>query len=532
MAKATPVATKTEKKRETKKAMIISQELFDESVAENIEVFELSKDEAVKETIEQFLKSGYSLHHLVLTLPENGLDQREERSLFLAALQELDAHVQPDGTVDVDDNDVTRMDQIQKACASKDDCFIYLTLLDAYDGIYTIMSYVNIIQDQDQINDSSTRLLLATLKTLGTILTPTHPSGRELQNDLRDKVGPILQPIVKLLRLYEHDTAIALHLLKASHASCRINEPNKREWMQGRQGAALLLRILPCKDHALLFSGCQLITVLCRFDDFRSTTHGITTSSAQDHVLEFGRQGAIPVLKFEVDRILLEPTIDVDLLAVLLSAQRVLCIHDDIVQSMVAVGMLSTAKQVFAVSQRNILLTTATLGLVRNLCANDDVKCSLCVGESSVLKEVLSAMADSPEEGTLQEHGCGTLAAMALRKPRNALVIVQEMGPSLILSAMQHHSTNVVLLRQGALAIRNLISRADQTVKDHILDMGAEQILRQVGEHQACVDEAYAALRDLGCSVGRTIVHADGTISTKPQMFGEVKAQFRPLYED
>jgi armadillo repeat-containing protein 6 len=529
MVKATPAAATT---AAAKKAMIISQELFDETVTENIEVFELSEEEAVKETIDQFLKSGHSLHHLVLTLPEEGLEQRAERRAFLDALQELDARVQPEGTVDVDDTDVARMDQIQKACACRDHCFTYLTLLDAYDGIYTVMSYVNIIQDQDQINEASTSLLLATLKTLTTILTPTHPPARELQADLRDKVGPILQPLVKLLRLYEHDTAVALQLLKASHASCRTNEPNKREWMQGRQGAALLLRILQSKLHELLFSGCQLITVLCRFDDFRSTTHGITTSSAQDHVLEFGRQGAVPVLQFEVDRVLLEPTIDIDLLAAMLSAQRVLSIHDDIVQSMVAVGMLSTAKQVFAVSQGSILLTTATLGLVRNLCANDDVKCTLCVGESSVLKEVLGAMADSPEEGTLQEHGCGTLAAMALRKPRNALVIVQEMGPSLILSAMQHHSTNVVLLRQGALAVRNLISRADQTVKDHILDMGAEQVLRQAGEHQACVDEAYAALRDLGCSVGRTTVHADGTVSTRPQMFGEVKANFRPVYED
>jgi len=141
-------------------------------------------------------------------------------------------------------------------------------------------------------------------------------------------------------------------------------------------------------------------------------------------------------------------------------------------------------------------------------------------------------MADNPEAGTLQEHGCGTLAAMALRKPRNAIVIIQEMGPGLILSAMQHHSTNIVLQRQGCLAIRNLISRVEQLVKDHLLDMGAEEVLRKAGQYQACVDEAYAALRDLGCSVGRTTIHSDGTVSTRPQMFGEVKANFRPVYDD
>ena len=526
------------------KAMLISQDLFDETIIENMQVFELSEDEALQETVEQFRTSGQSLHHLVLTLPNKEQEERAKRRNFLSTLQELDTMVQPDGTVGTnDEGGELRMKQIHDACSNDLDSTTYLTLLDAYDGIFTIMSFLTIIKEPDQINHSSTNLLMATLQALTTILTPKQlqqqqqqqeeqqQSVRELQSNLRDKVTPILQQLVKLMKLYENNTAISLQILKASHASTRTNEPNKREWMQGRQGVTLLLRILQSKQDPLVFSASQLITVLCRFDDFRST-QGITTSSAQDHVLEFGRQGSVPLLQFQVERILLGSKMDVDLLAVILSAQRVLCIHDDIVQSMVAVGIISTVKEVLAVAHGSPLLTTATLGLVRNLCANDDVKCTLCMGEKSVLKEVLAAMADSPEEGTLQEHGCGTLAAMALRKQRNAHAIVQEMGPSLIISAMQHHTTNVVLQRQGALAIRNVTSRVDQTVKDHVLDMGAEQVLRQAGQHPACVDEAYAALRDLGCSVGRTTIHADGTVSTRPQLFGDVKANFRPVYDD
>jgi len=516
-------------------ARIISQELFDEAVTENIEVFELCEEEAVKETIDQFLKSGQFLHHLVLTHPDKGQEERAERRRFLDALKSLDALVQSDGTVDYRSNAAQVLQLIhQVAGCCNDHAFIYLTLLDAHDGIFTIMSFLNIVTGKDQVAEPATRILLAALQALTTILTPPQTLDlpvRELQADLRDKVTPILQTIVKLIELYENESTLVLQLLKTSHACARTNEPNKREWMQGRRGVTLLLRILQSNDHATLFSGCQLITVLCRFDDFRNT-QGIVTSSAQDHVLEFGRQGIVPLLQFQVERNLLETDIDVDLVAAVLSAQRVMCIHDDIVQSMVAVGVISTIKQVFAVGDGNIPLTTATLGLVRNLCANDEVKCTLCVGEKNVLKEVLAAMADNPEAGTLQEHGCGTLAAMALRKPRNAIVIIQEMGPGLILSAMQHHSTNIVLQRQGCLAIRNLISRVEQLVKDHLLDMGAEEVLRKAGQYQACVDEAYAALRDLGCSVGRTTIHSDGTVSTRPQMFGEVKANFRPVYDD
>ena len=50
---------------------------------------------------------------------------------------------------------------------------------------------------------------------------------------------------------------------------------------------------------------CKLIAVLCRFDDFRSTSEsntvdssygGVSVSSAHDHVLEFNREGIIPSL--------------------------------------------------------------------------------------------------------------------------------------------------------------------------------------------------------------------------------------------
>jgi hypothetical protein len=145
----------------------------------------------------------------------------------------------------------------------------------------------------------------------------------------------------------------------------------------------------------------------------------------------------------------------------------------------------------------------------------------------------------------------------ALRKPANALRIIQENGPREIMAAMGKFPNNVLVQRQGALAVRNIVSRLltkndsddgtngsgcitsdmnmnDINVRDVFLDLGAEVILRQItGRHQGSVDEAYAALRDLGCEVSMLKYDADtNTVTRKTQMFGEVKSNFRAVYDE
>ena len=86
--------------------------------------------------------------------------------------------------------------------------------------------------------------------------------------------------------------------------------------MHGRKGVILLLQ-----QHNPLFVNCQLIAILCRFDNQPSaTTMGMTASWEQDFALEFGHQGAVTVLQFEAERVVMEPMVDMNVLAALLSA--------------------------------------------------------------------------------------------------------------------------------------------------------------------------------------------------------------------
>ena len=72
------------------------------------------------------------------------------------------------------------------------------------------------------------------------------------------------------------------------------------------------------------------------------------------------------------------------------------------------------------------------------------------------------------------------------------------------------------------------------------MDLGAESVLRDIaGKHQGSVDEAYAALRDLGCKVSmvRYDTNDDGQAKSGSgtrgvTMFGEAKTRFNPVFEE
>ena len=292
----------------------------------------------------------------------------------------------------------------------------------------------------------------------------------------------------------------------------------------------------------------------------------------------------------------------VELASAALAATRTLAVNDEIVQALVAGGVLRSARVALAagvagihdgeegdaskakaLSKQRRALTSSSLGLIRNLCGNDEIKTNLCLGTAdgnaetaTVLPSVIRAMRLYRSDAAVQEHGCAALAAMALRKPANALRIVEGGGPMEVLTAMRRHPSAVPVQRQGSLAVRNISSRliklaeaeqqmeggggtsslspksaaADTTntllppcpveVREAFLDLGAEAVLRDIaGRHQGSVDEAYAALRDLGCKVSmvRYDTHDDGQARAGSgtrgvAMFGETKSRFNPVFEE
>jgi hypothetical protein len=88
---------------------------------------------------------------------------------------------------------------------------------------------------------------------------------------------------------------------------------------------------------------------------------------------------------------------------------------------------------------------------------------------------------------------------------------------------MRQHG--ILVKRQGALALQNLVSCSPK-LKEVLLDARAEEVLREAGTHRGCLDEAYAALRDLGCSVQVLQAKENGNTSERARMFGDRRPKF------
>ncbi|KAL3827432.1 hypothetical protein ACHAXA_003166 [Cyclostephanos tholiformis] len=353
---------------------------------------------------------------------------------------------------------------------------------------------------------------------------------------------------------------------------------------------------------------CILLASLCRYDDFRDVSGpGPKASSAHDHAVEFHRSGASTSLIGIANKAILGmmdgssggggregpdeggggqttgAAANERLASAVLTALRVMAVNDEIIQTMVALGVLPIATDALRcvasddgedddrVLARRRGFAAASLGLLRNLCGNDEIKTNLCLGSStttnmnndrpskfatpSALPHIIRAMQIYPSTALVQEHACGTFAAMALRRPLNARAILDADGPRFVILAMKRHVGNVNVQRQGALAVRNIVSRLlndspgddargdsniyagvelRSSIRDAFLELGAEDVLRNIaGQHQGSVDEAYAALRDLGCQVSLVKFNADDIGFSRTMMFGEKhNSSFRPVYEE
>jgi hypothetical protein len=178
---------------------------------------------------------------------------------------------------------------------------------------------------------------------------------------------------------------------------------------------------------------------------------------------------------------------------------------------------------------------------VRNLCANDEIKSTLCGGRQSVVQELIQIMNSTFRDKTgvshalLLEHACGTIAAMALRISRNATYLVKLGAADEIVRAMNKYPDKVALQRQAALAIRNIVSRATDLCPA-VLQAGAQVALTTIAaRHQGCQDEVYAALRDLGVPVTMRVAEQDDVtgkmVLRQREMFGERTPHFRAVFD-
>jgi len=493
----------------------IQQSTFDDVVKENVEDFDMSVDEALADAINQFTSQKVDLSNVDLT---GGVGREEVQDAIAAIKVPLAEMVEADC--------MAGLAKLTDLCSDKHQFGVRnMNLMNSDGGMNAAMELLNALVPTPVILSAATFLALV-CKHNQDCRDFFEPGGSKRLESLLT-----MQPIGE-----ENEADADVDVLKACFLLGKVvtKSENNKVFLMGKGMAPTLVKVLK-SPHALTEAwaeattdACLMLRGLCLFDDLRKEQ-----SCAYENGRAFMKEGAMAPL------LTLAAAFDAfpNVASAAMAAAKQLVTSEEAVVLAAKCGAMALPSAILGNPESSLSLVRSLLGLTRNLCADDARKSKLT--QDGTLPLLIAALNREAlyNDAVLVEHGHACLAAMSLRSPANSERIAAAGGLEVLACGMRRHAEKVALQRQGCLCIRNISARCEG-LRPQILDAGIEPLLRAAGRYQDSVDEAYGALRDLGCEVQRVRVDKDtGTVTTAFEEFGGYKAQgkpkrFNPIYDD
>ncbi|KJE95682.1 Armc6 protein [Capsaspora owczarzaki ATCC 30864] len=537
-----------------------SQEMFDELVRENMDEFEMSREEAVTDALAQLVSQGIRDHSNLLTASpqEHAIGRAVSVLAAVLAAAEYDYHSSNGSS---SNGAALNLDKLQPALEQLHDALVLATandLLDSQQGMlvsYTVSTaptLVKVLTKLQAVRDLAPNGLACWALALQSLVRALAymPTRRE-QIDYR--AAELLVKLVEDGRtlLLQSSTEVGQHAalssllpslrdaMNALVVSCMNNEELRVRYMLEFQLAGCLVGTLRAGRDALvafadnaelgidialfLLAVCSGIVCLSSDDDERgdiSRAHDNCRDLVEAGALEALMAVAVAAAKHQAASDARLQALRAEIAGTLarLAVKNEFC--EQLMDGNVA-GLLEDTLAADAQANTSVARSIAVLG--KALAGND--KCKAALGKSATFIPLLiECMNRHPLVPAVQDAISASLAALALRSPENSERICRGIGGDLrsreangsanhddsatafpgisaLLTAITLHPKAARVQRSVAQAIRNLVSRSPELRKP-FLDNGAEELLRQARlVSLECDDAAKAALRDLGCDV-------------------------------
>lgn len=450
----------------------ITQETFDAVVKENIEEFDMDADEAMREAVEQFESQGVDLSCIVKSIPTAGSNdkQEEQNHEVLQALESLQKAKDSSEPTHVDVNE--ELNRFTEQCSLG---FAQRHLAAQKDAYPVILSCC-----RKTVEDPAS--LLASLSALAA-LTDGQP-------DLLDHHGREL--LVNVLGTYKENPVVTCAGIRVVRHCCLKHEQNRQDLVKAGVLPLLVGALKRNTTRADLVREACLALRIMTFDDDVRVAFGQAHEHAKMIVLEQnGLKVIIEAAKAHPD--------NTPVLSELCATLSRLAVRNEFCQDICDLGGLKFMMTLLADSFESQDLVRQLLSALRAIAGNDDVKDA--VVNAGGVELIVIAMNRHMSNAQVCDQGCAALSVLALRKPNNCQVIMEEGGAMAAIQAMKTHPQDVNVQKQACMVLRNLVSRM-QNFTQPILEMGAEALISQaLVAHRDCGDVGRAALRDLGCQV-------------------------------
>ncbi|CAK1589505.1 unnamed protein product [Parnassius mnemosyne] len=449
---------------------VITQETYDEIVKENMEEFEMSPEEAIKEAIAQFEAQGVDLSNIIKDLTLESGDKHLV-SLTVNKLKELCKRNKNDDKDILEQLDALRVeckkDIAHRVRAGKDGA--YSILIDLLDE--KLRSYIQKENKKDE------DLIIKIFKTLASLM--------DSQPDLLEQKGVDL--IKSTLEKVQNEN-ILIEALKWASVCCVKHEMNRQRIYAKNIGENLKILLKRKGSAKLLSESLQVIRKMTLDDDVR-----VEFGKAHEHARELG----IQLLEI-LTNLLKENTKPPEVSELMLTIASLLVRNE--LCALVAEhsgGLLFT---VLADNYDNVGVIQQACKLITALAGNDDVKRQLVKsGIVPIIVSLLTRYSSNPTASTLTLK---CVAALTLREPGHSKEFLENGAPEAIIECLKIHQDVASVQKNGCWAIRNMVARCrEYNTKFHELDI------------QSILDRSYdkfgkefgfdvkSALRDLECEV-------------------------------
>lgn len=445
-------------------AKVITQETFDDTVKENIVEFSMSIEEAREETVKQFEAQGINLGNIIRDLnlnAESGVPLLNEALEYLKSnrndLAQNKTEVCKHLTTLVEE---CKLGVPQRVLAAK---------LGAYDFVLESLE-----KEAPLDKDVQGKLLAA-----ANAITNKQPDVFNVKS---------LEIVGRLLKS-ETEKAILCDLLRWLQKACILHEMNRQTIMDD----AIILKqfkvLINHDDPEMIRSVCALFRYLILDDDIR-----VEFGKAHEHARTLATE-----MLTDITKLLFKFKSDQDLISDLLLTIASLTVRNEFCQVVEEAGGLKFIMDSMVEFPDSIKLLREACKLLKALAGNDSVKLHIIQNGAAPLIE--SSLNRHKDNETFARHALACVTTLALREKDNSKALFETGIAETIVQTMKIHTGSKIIQRNGAWAIRNMVSRSrDQC--DTFIGHGAEDVLNQaLTDHPTIAHDVKSALRDLGCKV-------------------------------
>ncbi|XP_059915421.1 armadillo repeat-containing protein 6 [Gadus macrocephalus] len=452
----------------------ITQETFDAVVKENMDDFEMDPDDALKDAVEQFDSQGVDLTCIVKAVPVTSEDKQGDQMQVHEVLQALDAlkNTGDITTITAESEIISDLKRFTEQCSIG---FAQRHLASTKDAYPVILSCCKrSLEDKEGV--------IASLSALSA-LTNGQP-------DLLNAEGQTL--LILILNKYREDPAVTSIGFRTIRHCCLKHEQNRQDLVKG--GVLPLLtgaisRNTECGE--LVKEACATLRYMTFDDDIRvafGNAHEHAKMIVQDH-------NALKIItaaaKAHVDNF--------SVLSELCATLSRLAVRNEYCQDICDLGGLKFMMTLLVDSYESQELVRQVFCALKAIAGNDDVKDA--VVNAGGVPLIVIAMNRHMGNPHVCEQGSACLSVLALRKPKNCTVIMENGGTLAAVQCMRTHPDVVNVQRQACMLLRNLVSSMEHLCQP-ILAMGAQPLIAQALQTHGDLGDVFkAALRDLGCEV-------------------------------